>query len=45
MILGGEKTVVQTLGRNTTLTGRTDIWKLVLPMAPNVFGGAGFESF
>jgi exopolysaccharide production protein ExoQ len=45
MILGGEKTVVQTLGRNTTLTGRTDIWKLVLPMAPNFFGGAGFESF
>jgi exopolysaccharide production protein ExoQ len=43
--LGGEKAAVGALGRNTTLTGRTDIWKLVLPMAPNALVGAGFESF
>ena len=43
--LGGEKAALGALGRDTTLTGRTDIWKLVLPMAPNALVGAGFESF
>jgi O-antigen ligase len=43
--LGGEKAALGALGRNTTLTGRTDIWKLVIPMAPNALVGAGFESF
>jgi O-antigen ligase len=37
--------LVETLGRDPTLTGRTEIWKLVLPMVPNQFLGAGFESF
>jgi exopolysaccharide production protein ExoQ len=45
MLLGGEGAAVGALGRNTTLTGRTDIWKLVIPMAPNALVGAGFESF
>lgn len=45
VLFGGEGDVVQALGRNTTFTGRTDIWKLVLPMAPNAFVGSGFESF
>ena len=34
-----------TLGRNTTLTGRTDIWNQVLSMAQSPFLGTGFESF
>ena len=33
------------MGRNSTLTGRTDIWAAVIPMAPNPLVGAGFESF
>jgi len=34
-----------TLGRDSTLTGRTDIWKLALGMAGNPLVGTGFESF
>jgi len=34
-----------TVGRDSTLTGRTDIWKLVLSMAGNPWVGTGFESF
>jgi O-antigen ligase len=37
--------VLQTMGRDPTLTGRTDIWKLVLGMAGNPVFGTGFESF
>jgi O-antigen ligase len=37
--------VVQALGRKPDLTGRTDIWKTVIPMARNPIIGAGFESF
>jgi O-antigen ligase len=33
------------LGRNATLTGRTDIWKAVLFLNPNPFFGTGYESF
>ncbi len=33
------------LGRNATLTGRTDIWKAVLFLDPNPFFGTGYESF
>lgn len=45
MLLGGQGDVVHALGRDSTLTGRTDIWKDVIPMAPNALIGAGFESF
>jgi O-antigen ligase len=45
MLLGGEGSVVHALGRNTNLTGRTDIWKAVIPLVPNPVTGAGFESF
>jgi exopolysaccharide production protein ExoQ len=41
--MGGS--VLQTMGRDPTLTGRTDIWKLVLGMAGNPLLGTGFESF
>ncbi len=37
--------LVETLGRDPTLTGRTEIWNLVLPMVPSPLFGAGFESF
>jgi exopolysaccharide production protein ExoQ len=37
--------LVQDLGRNSTLTGRTDIWDAVLPFAGNPLIGTGYESF
>jgi exopolysaccharide production protein ExoQ len=36
---------IQALGRNETLTDRTDIWREVLNIDINPFFGAGFESF
>jgi exopolysaccharide production protein ExoQ len=45
-ITGAHTAVVQALGRKTDLTGRaSEIWPLLIPMAPNVVVGAGFESF
>lgn len=37
--------LVETMGRDSTLTGRTDIWKLVTGMTGSPFFGTGFESF
>jgi O-antigen ligase len=37
--------ILQQLGRNPTLTGRTLIWKAVLAQPINPLVGAGFESF
>lgn len=37
--------LVQSLGRNATLTGRTAIWQQVTEIAGFSFLGAGFESF
>jgi O-antigen ligase len=45
MLLGGGASAARALGRNPTLTGRTEIWAAVIPMAPNPLVGAGFESF
>lgn len=45
MLFGGGEGVVHALGRQTNFTGRTDIWKAVIPAAPNAVIGAGFESF
>jgi O-antigen ligase len=45
MLAGGEEVIVHALGRQTNLTGRTDIWAAVLPAVPNRVAGAGFESF
>ena len=36
---------VEGLGRNTTLTGRTDLWKDLLSLDLNPWVGTGFESF
>jgi O-antigen ligase len=40
---GGE--LVKTLGRDSTLTGRTQIWEEVLSLTGNPVVGTGFESF
>ena len=36
---------LETLGRNSTLTGRTEIWSLVLGMVQNPVFGTGYENF
>jgi O-antigen ligase len=38
-------TIVHSLGRNLTLTDRTNIWATVLKIDPNPVLGVGFESF
>jgi exopolysaccharide production protein ExoQ len=43
--LGIYATVVKGLGRNLTLTGRTDLWMAVLQLQKNPLLGTGFESF
>lgn len=45
LFLGGGGAVLETMGRDATLTGRTDIWSIVLSVAANPLVGAGFESF
>jgi len=37
--------LLETIGRDPTLTGRTDIWKMALGMVGNPLIGTGFESF
>ena len=37
--------LVQTVGRNSTLTGRTDLWAHLLKMSENPVLGTGFGSF
>jgi len=44
-LLGGRAAITGALGRKPDLTGRTEIWQIVIPMAPNPIGGAGFETF
>lgn len=45
MLTGGESYVVQAMGRQSNLSGRTDIWAALIASAPNPIIGAGFESF
>jgi O-antigen ligase len=45
LLLGGRAAITEALGRKPDLTGRTEIWAILLPMAPNPVGGAGFETF
>jgi O-antigen ligase len=42
---GGQGALVHALGRQSNLTGRTDIWKTVIPMAQNSLIGSGFQTF
>jgi exopolysaccharide production protein ExoQ len=44
-LLGVGANAAHALGRNPNLTGRTEIWAAVIPMASNPLVGAGFESF
>jgi len=44
-LLGGSAVATRAVGRNPTLTGRTEIWADVIPLALNPVVGAGFESF
>jgi O-antigen ligase len=45
-ITGADAALIHALGRSTNLTGRaSEIWPLLIPMAPNALLGAGFESF
>ncbi|HEY1464412.1 MAG TPA: O-antigen ligase family protein [Terriglobales bacterium] len=41
----GQADVASALGRQSSLSGRTDIWNAVIPNVPNPIIGAGFESF
>jgi len=43
--LDSSGTLLGLLGRNATLTGRTEIWRAVLAQHTNPFIGCGFESF
>jgi exopolysaccharide production protein ExoQ len=45
MFFGGESGVTQVMGRQSDLSGRTDIWTALIAAAPNPIIGAGFESF
>jgi len=44
-VLFGNEAVAHAVGRQTNLTGRTEIWQTVIPMVPNPIVGAGFDSF
>ena len=44
-MLGGTGGIAHTMGRNGDLTGRTEIWAALLPMATHPMIGAGFETF
>ena len=45
VLLGGKDAALKAMGRKPDLTGRTEIWKKVIPMVPNAIVGAGFETF
>jgi exopolysaccharide production protein ExoQ len=45
MLFGGQSLVTEALGRESNLTGRTEIWAAVIPLVPHPLVGAGFESF
>lgn len=45
LFAGSFGTLIHSLGRNATLTGRTAIWKAVLSIHTSPLLGAGFESF
>jgi exopolysaccharide production protein ExoQ len=45
-LTGADAALMHAMGRNTDLTGRaSEIWPLLIPMAPSALVGAGFESF
>lgn len=44
-LLGGASDLATATGRSANLSGRTEVWQIVIPMCPNPIGGAGFETF
>jgi O-antigen ligase len=44
-ILNPSLGITSAMGKDPTLTGRTDVWREVIPMTPSPWFGAGFESF
>jgi O-antigen ligase len=44
-LLFGHGDAADALGRDSSLSGRTDLWAALIPAAPNSTIGAGFESF
>ena len=45
LFLGVSPETLQSMGRNPTLTDRTDVWALLLMVTDNPILGTGFESF
>jgi exopolysaccharide production protein ExoQ len=45
LLFAGTTDIAHALGRKSDLTGRTEIWNVLIPMVPNPVVGAGFESF
>ena len=45
ILLVGQADVASALGRESSMSGRTDIWAAVIPAVPNSIVGAGFENF
>lgn len=44
-LLGVSPETLKEMGRNPTLTERTDIWAMVINLVPNRWVGTGYESF
>jgi exopolysaccharide production protein ExoQ len=45
LFFGGGAGVARAMGRDSSFSGRTDIWAALIKAAPNAVVGAGFESF
>jgi O-antigen ligase len=45
LFFGASPEAFQTLGRNATLTGRTEVWGMLLSLGTSAWVGTGFESF
>jgi O-antigen ligase len=45
MAFGLDSLILGAMGRDSTLTGRTEIWQAVIPLCPNPLIGTGFDSF
>jgi len=45
LFLGIGGGALNAIGRDASLTGRTEVWKTVLPYAKNAWVGAGYENF
>ena len=45
LLFGASPDALKTMGRNPTLTGRTEVWNMLLSLVQNPLLGTGFESF